>query len=155
MSFEQTDYARRLPYGYWFSPAQGREYLFDRGYNAIASRALDEPWAVTVYQVRKYRDAGEGRVEMHYYNDGNSAFSNPATAATCEKVLARFVLGRDVRYWLPANAGAKPLPSCLLPRTGGKYIPRALTRRRLEAMSAADCVAASKAPVRTVSELLQ
>ena len=139
MGFEQTDYARRLPYGYWFIPVQGREYLFDRGYNAIASRALDEPWNVTVYRVRKRRDAGEGHVETHYYyTDGDSAFYDPTIAATCEKVLARFVLGRDVRYWLQANADAKPLPSCLLPRTGGKYVPKAITRRGLEVMSAAD-----------------
>lgn len=154
MAFEQIDYERRLPYGYWFGPAQKREYLFDRGYRAIASRHTATPWLVTAYEKRRFIDAGGGRVEMHFYNDGSSPVGDRAMLAVCEKVLARFMLGRDIRFWLIDNANAKPLPTCLVPKTDARYVPTRVPPQMLAVMSAKDCTDYVSNAGSTVADLL-
>lgn len=128
----QSDYIGRLPYGYWFGPVQNREYLFDRSYHAIASRAIDVPWKVTVYPERKYIDAGKNRFQLYYYNDGSSPRRHEVTLRICERVLARFISGRDVRAWLENNKTRPPLATCLFPQTGGRYLPEMIPRDLVE-----------------------
>jgi len=132
MATPQDDYAGRLPYGLWFGPEQGREYLFDRGYNAIASRPVDEPWRVEVYPTRKFRDAGPGREERYFHSDNKSPRVCKDAKVRCERILARFVSGRDVRAWLQCNEGKPPLPGCLEPKTKGKYLPDSIPRQTME-----------------------
>lgn len=132
MGFPQDDYAGRLPYGYWFSPSQGREYLFDRGYNAIASRPIEKPWEVTIYPKRRFIDAGPGRVEKTFYTDGITPRRNNGTLAMCERVTARFCMGRDVRAWLRGNREKKiSLPQQTEPKTGANYLPDRVAPRQM------------------------
>lgn len=61
----------------------------------------------------------------------------------CERVLARFCLGRDVRFWLLENEGNSPLPGMLTPKTGGKYLPVEMNQRKMEFITATDLAADS------------
>lgn len=140
MSCPQDDYAGRLPYGYWYSPAQDCEYLFDRGYNAIARRPLAEPWKVEVFPKRRFVDTGPGRVELTFYLDGSSPRHRAETTVMCERVLARFVMGRDVRPWLRCNKRSGGKQPGLEPRTGGNYLKGQIAKRNLEFLSVEDCV---------------
>jgi len=114
MSLMQTEYPARLPYGYWFDPETGEEHLFDRGGAAIASRPVGTPRAVTVHYKRKHISCP---VKARFYNDGNSASRDAKMRAKCELILSRFILGHDVRAFLPAEERSR------VPATGGEYLP--------------------------------
>ena len=126
MGQPQRDYATRLPYGYWFDPETRQEHLFDRGYNGIASRPVDKPWEVVIHPLRTYLPGTGPRVESWFYT-----YSEPgrddAALCMCERVLARFCSGNDVRVWLKENRErALHLRNTLLPKTRGRYLPKSI-----------------------------
>jgi len=141
MSFQQTEYSGRLPYGLWVNPDAREEHLFDRGYHAIATRPLARPWRVTLHSKHRFIDAGPSRVQSYFYNGRTCPQSDADTSVLCERILARFCLGRDVRFWLLENEGNHLLPGMLKPKTGGKYLPESMNRRKMEFIIAADLAA--------------
>lgn len=131
MSSTQIDYRGRLPYGYWYDPETGQEHLFDRGYCAIASRSVEQPWAVTIKSKRKHISCP---VEVFFYEDGTSPRHNEETQARCEAILSRFVLGLDIRDFLDPKFRRS------IPETGGAYLPKKLGPTRLTLKSVQDVI---------------
>ncbi|SHJ70793.1 hypothetical protein SAMN05444000_1125 [Shimia gijangensis] len=129
MSFKQTNYAGRLPYGLWIDRKGRTEHIFDRGYCGLASRPIDEPWKVTVHPKRHYIG---GDCEVYFYSDATSPKSSPAALSRAERVLGKFVLGHDVRGYLKDQARK--------PKTDGKYLPMRLRPRdrRIDEIAADD-----------------
>ena len=127
MGQPQRDYATRLPYGYWFEPETRQEHLFDRGYNGIASRPVDKPWEVVVHPLRAYIPINGPRVEEWFYTGNSEPGRDDAALRLCERILARFCSGNDVRVWLKVNRKRDlHLPNSLLPKTRGRYLPKSI-----------------------------
>ncbi|NDR55380.1 hypothetical protein [Aliiruegeria sabulilitoris] len=122
MSSIRTHYAERLPYGYRFDPETGMEHLFDKGYEAIASRPVAEPWRVTVLPHRKHISAP---VTRYFYTTGTDgpilgSRIDKRNRTRLEAILSRFVCGLDVRgLWGEVDKGDP------VPKTGGNYLPEA------------------------------
>ncbi|NRB18297.1 MAG: hypothetical protein HRU33_12170 [Rhodobacteraceae bacterium] len=112
MTIIQREYPGRLPYGFWFDKRNRTEHIFDRGYNGMASRSVDEPWKVIVHQQRHYIG---GHSEAWFYSDATCPQRSQAALKRAERVLSRFLLGHDVRAFLQDQARK--------PQTGGKYLP--------------------------------
>ncbi|MEP1202170.1 MULTISPECIES: hypothetical protein [Rhodobacterales] len=96
-------------------PKSKIEHLFDRGYQGLASRPVDDPWKVIVHSKRHYIG---GDKEVWFYTDASSPSQSPDALHRAERVLSRFVLGHDVRGFIK-NLTRKP-------KIGGKYLPQYL-----------------------------
>jgi hypothetical protein len=99
MKFPPREYAGHLPYGLWFDPETREEHLFNRSYQCIASRSVDRPCVVAL---RGKPQRLECPVELWFHNDASDSHAALSWDAMrrCEKILARFTLGYDVREFV-------------------------------------------------------
>ena len=87
---------------------------------------------------------------MTYYTDSRPPAKDPVTLRQCERILARFMLGRDVRSKLRENNGRRGQRGALVPKTGGRYVPEDMRGPYEAYMERQD----SENAMRSVAELL-
>jgi len=97
MTFKQTDYDCRLPYGYRYDEETGTEYLFDRGYTPIVSRNAEGPMVVVVSPLPDLPALKPSDHEACFYTSGFLASPSTRRVPQCEHILSRFILGLSVR----------------------------------------------------------
>ena len=97
MGLIHTVYEKRLPYAWAWDEDTGTEYLLHRGYHAIARRPAEEPLAAEYLPGVEHP---EHDYKGFFYDDGNSPCANAETRAQCERILALFLAGHDVRQFI-------------------------------------------------------
>ena len=134
MGMTQTDYEKRLPYAWAWDEKTRTEYLLHRGHHAIARRPADEPLAAEYLPGIEHPEHSR---KGWFYDDGNPPRVDPKTRARCERILALFLAGHDVRGFIRQRP---------LEKTGAAYAEKDLRRadgdnalrQRLERVAAAE-----------------
>jgi hypothetical protein len=109
---DRPEWRRIFPYGCWFDFKSRREVLYDRDYQAIAIRNMDEPRnpeRVTETFYFEHQESGWA------YNDGNppgrwAGRASVSTRNNCREIERRFFAGECVRDLLLTAERKKLIP---------------------------------------------